>query len=141
MRKRLKLLMVTVFILTSASMAFARGNDNIARRGLFSYLAPPRLIYPILDTVDLGGKDFLEFQWGNNDIVGIDHYDFRLYKAYNTYAANLILKQQLSADSGSIKVEAKTFEAGQVYTWVLKQITLGGNKSDPSSNSFKVIKK
>lgn len=140
MQKQLTIIATAVFILFSTA-AFARGTGDFTKVGLNTYLAPPRLIYPILDKVDLRGKDNLEFQWGNNDRADIDHFNFKLYKGYNTYQDNLILKKQVPSNAGTLKVEANTFEDNQVYTWVLIQVALGGNKSEPSFVSFRVIKK
>jgi len=104
-------------------------------------LPPPRLIYPITETADITGKNSLQFQWRWGYAATVDHYDFRLYKGYNTTADNLMLKEQLPATTSQIAVGAEKFDDGQVYTWVLKQVSLSGVKSDTSSNSFKVIKK
>jgi len=134
----LKILTVAIFVSTLASVVFARGPG--ISTDFYRNLPPPRLKYPITDQAVLTGKDFLEFQWGSNDLSGIDHYDFRLYKGYNTYADNLMLKKELSSDTGSIKIEAALFENNQVYTWTLRQIFLSGAKSDLSFNSFRVIK-
>ena len=135
---------IIIFILFCAMAylpeVFARGMGDITKKGLFGYLAPPRLIHPIADKVTLKENEPLEFQWGANDRGDIDYFDFRLYKGYNTYADNLILKHKIPSDTGSFKVEAKLFEDNQVYTWVLRQVSLAGTKSDPSFDSFTVIK-
>jgi hypothetical protein len=131
---------VIICVLIYVPVVFSRGTGDITKKGLYGYLAPPRLIQPISDKVTLKENAPLEFQWGANDSAGIDYYDFRLYKGYNTYADNLILKQRVPGDTGSFKAEAKLFENNQAYTWVLKQVSLGGTKSDPSFNSFTVLK-
>ncbi|MDD5595046.1 MAG: hypothetical protein PHY94_02255 [Candidatus Omnitrophica bacterium] len=104
-------------------------------------LPEPRLIFPITETVVLTGKNDLEFKWGGEYAVTVDYYDFRLYKGYNTVEANLILKKQIPSDITTTKISADTFTDAEVYTWVLKQVSLGGQKSDASFDSFKVIKK
>ncbi|MDD2751761.1 MAG: hypothetical protein PHN59_01345 [Candidatus Omnitrophica bacterium] len=104
-------------------------------------LPEPRLIYPVKETAVLSGGNNLEFKWGGEYAVTVDHYDFRLYKGYNTLADNLLLKEQLPRDTNTIAVGSDKFTDGQVYTWTLRQVSLSGVKSDPSSNSFKVIKK
>ena len=103
---------------------------------------PPavRLLYPIYDTVTLTGRDYLEFRWFN-DYVGIDHFIFGIYKGYNMYGKDLLHKQDLPPQESSVKIKSDFFEDGQVYSWSLIQVISGGQKSDKSFNSFKVIKK
>jgi hypothetical protein len=103
--------------------------------------APPELLFPTSDVVDLRGKDYLEFKWLIRNPVSIDYSDFRIYKTYTTYEKNLILKERITSNvANSYSVKADTFENGQVYTWVLKVVSFGGQKSDFVYNSFKVIK-
>jgi len=138
MKQGIKIAIAIIFILSLGSPVFARS------RGLVEFFnAPPepRLMYPTGETVILTGKDFLEFKWWISGFIDIDYYDFRLYKGYNMYASNLIFKQRLPANTFSIKIESSLFEDGQVYTWALRQIVYSGEKSDPSFDSFKIIKK
>ena len=102
--------------------------------------APAQLVFPTSDVVDLRGKDYLEFKWIIRNPVFIDYNDFRIYKSYNTYEANLLLKERVSSGKTTLRVKSDIFENNQVYTWVLKVVSHGGEKSDPVYNSFKVIK-
>jgi len=109
--------------------------------GLNQSFPGPDLFYPIADDIDLKGAPYLEFKWRRSDFVYTRSYDFRLYKGYQTVASSLILKRIITTDEYPFKVESLVFDPGQVYTWVLRQITLNGRKSDKSFSSFKVIKK
>ena len=100
----------------------------------------PRLRYPIYETAVISGDQPLEFSWWN-DWTDTSGFILRIYKGYNMYADNLILKENLSANVASFKVKVDLFEEGQVYTWSLVRISFAGYKSDRSFNSFKVIKK
>jgi hypothetical protein len=100
----------------------------------------PRLLNPILEKVVLSGKVNLDFEWEISNIVAIDHCEFKLYKGYDMYAANLILKEKIPSPQAAIKISSGLFENNQVYTWSVKQVNLAGQKSDPSFCSFKVIK-
>jgi hypothetical protein len=100
----------------------------------------PRLHYPVLEEVVLTGNNPLEFSWWIEQI-GIDHFEFRLYKGYDMYAANLIYKERLAASSSSLKVKPDLFENNAVYTWSLLQVDVEARKSDKSFNSFRVVKK
>lgn len=133
----LKIYWVIIFCLVLILPAFGRGL-GIGR--VLDYPAEPRLLYPISDRVILTGKDFLEFKWRISAYINIDYYDFRLYKGYDTYAANLIFKQRLPFSEFSLKIKAELFENNQVYTWTLRQVTHAGEKSNPAFNSFRVIK-
>lgn len=109
------------------------------RGSLFRRPPAPHLVFPIYDEVTLR-EDYLEFKWWNT-FRGIDRYEFRLYKGYEMYNDNLILKKTLPFNAGSIKVEAQFFENNQVYTWSLIQVADSGEKSEKSFISFRVIKK
>ncbi|MDP2922259.1 MAG: hypothetical protein Q8O30_00865 [Candidatus Omnitrophota bacterium] len=109
------------------------------RSSLFDRPPEPRLVYPINEEVSLIG-DSLEFKWWHA-AIGIDRYEFRLYKGYNMYNDNLLLKKILPFNVSSIKVEAKLFENNQVYAWSLIQVAGSGEKSDKSFISFRAIKK
>ncbi|MFA5356883.1 MAG: hypothetical protein WC301_05720 [Candidatus Omnitrophota bacterium] len=117
------------------SYGFMRDTDNYMSR------PGPTLLYPVTDNIVLTGKEYLEFRWIKINITETDHFDFRLYKGYDTIAPNLIFKQRFSAIEYPIRIPVSIFEAGQVYSWVLVQVYTGGEKSDRSSSSFKVINK
>ena len=72
--------------------------------------------------------------------MGLRKFILKIYKGYKMYVANLIYKEDLSAEVSSLKVKSDLFEDGQVYTWSLIQVSYSGYKSDRSFNSFKVIK-
>lgn len=108
--------------------------------GLVDGPPAPRLLTPIGETANLSGSGDLKFSWSGDYIAVADHYDFRLYKGYKTYAQNLIHKQQLPAAVTSLVVSASEFQNGQVYTWGLRQVSLGGIRSDWAYSSFKAIK-
>ncbi|MGE5197930.1 MAG: hypothetical protein ACM3IL_05435 [Deltaproteobacteria bacterium] len=101
----------------------------------------PMLIFPANKTVNLAGKDFLEFKWRGTYDVQMSAYEFRLYKGYQPYSQDLLLKKSLPADSYSLKLNAALFTDGQAYTWSLMEISNGGQKSDRAFGSFRVTKK
>lgn len=107
----------------------------------FKSIPGPNLLYPTTNDIVLTGKDKLEFKWMRTDFVNTGHFDFRLYKGYNTTEGNLIFKQNFSLREYPIKVPAALFENNQVYTWVLVQVFISGEKSDRSSSVFKIIGK
>lgn len=135
MKRQITIAILAIFILSLILPAFAS-----QLKEPFRFPPAPRLVYPISDEVVLSGKDFLEFKWLIRDFIDIDHYEFRLYKGYDMYASNLALKEQLPSDASSTKVKSEFFEENQVYTWSLRQVLNGGEKSDRSFQSFKVIK-
>ncbi|MDO8662700.1 MAG: hypothetical protein Q7K98_05725 [Candidatus Omnitrophota bacterium] len=100
----------------------------------------PRLLYPIYDTAILFGNNPLEFRWFNT-YIGTDHFIFKIYRGYSMYESALIYKQNISPGESSIKIKADLFDDSQIYTWSLIRVAFGGEKSDKSFNSFKVIKK
>ncbi len=100
---------------------------------------PVRLIYPVTDKVSLAGKDYLEFKWWD-DFGQTDHMEFRLFKGYDMLASDQILKEDVPARRSSLKVSASQFKEGQVYTWCLVRVALGGRKSDKTFQSFQVVK-
>jgi len=129
-------MLVSICGLIAAPQAQAGG---LSRGGVFYYPAPPRLVYPIYDEVDLKCKESLEFKWINN-VFGVRYFEFKLYKGYAMLESTLLLKKVLDYSSDSLKLDSSMFENGQVYTWSLKQIDTAGRKSDRSFNSFKINK-
>ena len=122
-------------------IAFSVSYGWTGGRGELSSMPGPYLLSPTTDNIDLSARDHLEFKWERTDLVRTGHFDFRLYKGYDTTEKNLILKRQFTPDEYPIKVPASQFEAGQTYTWVLIQVFLDGQKSDSSYSPFKIIKK
>ncbi len=137
---KLTSLLIILVLLCFAFPAAAGALIGTNSKGLFNSIPAPWLLEPAGDSVDLKGKDFLEFKWKPDLSVNTDYYDFRLYKGYEMLASTLILKQRVSANEFSFKVAATTFENGQVYTWSVRSVILSGEKSDKSFSSFKVSK-
>ena len=141
MRKFTKPAALLFFAILFASFPMiAAALNGVNSKGLFNSLPAPWLLQPVTDMVDLTGKDALEFKWKPDLSVNTDYYDFRLYKGYDTLASTLILKQRVEGNESSFKVNAATFENGQVYTWSLRRVILSGEKSDKSFSSFKATK-
>ena len=133
-----KVFILMVLMLTFNAACFAGVVGFSLNNGLNNNPPEPRLRYPIYDTVVISGDQPLEFTWWN-DLADTRGFVFKIYKGYNMYADNLLLKEELPADAASTKVQANLFEAGKVYTWSVVRISLAGFKSDRSFNSFKVI--
>ena len=129
--------LLVLFILCPAFASMS----GLSVGGFSGTLPPPQLVSPTSDSVNLTGKDTLEFKWIGIDAVMVDHYEFKLYKGYQTLASTLILKAKVSRDEASFKVDSEKFSDTNVYTWVLKQISISGRKSDPGFSSFTIIKK
>ena len=128
-----------IFLLLSPLSAAGRAQGRIL--DIFNPPFEPTLLYPIGEEVNLCGKDFLEFKWDARDFVRTRYYDFRLYKGYLAIAQNLIAKEHLLSFASSFKIKSDLFKDNQVYTWVLRRVSLEGEKSEASFNSFKVIKR
>jgi len=105
------------------------------------FMPAPTLLSPTTEDIDMSGKDALDFKWERGFLGSTDYFDLRLYKGYATNNESLILKDRYSAADYPVSVPASKFEAGQVYTWVLRQVFNDGRKSDKASSSFKVIRK
>ena len=139
MKNKVKVMMATILVLLLIVPVFAGDGSSIIFGRSCVLLPGPRLCYPVNDEVVLTGKDFLEFRWWN-DCMRIDHFIFKIYKGYTMYGSDLVHKQNLPAHISSLKIKSELFQDGQVYTWSLQQVSLDGQKSDKSFNSFKVIK-
>jgi len=134
-RTRNSIILLSLTLLMAVPV-FALPLGRVIRGGL----APAQLVFPTSDSVDLRGKEYLEFKWILHNLISADYTDLRIYKSYNTYGVNLILKERISSGGTSFRVKTSMFENNQVYTWVLKVVSRGGEKSDSVYNSFKVIK-
>jgi hypothetical protein len=142
MGDRIKVVIIIYFVAFFTLAVFAcASSSGIMESRLFDFIPGPTLLYPVTNGIVLDGKDFLEFKWIIRDFIETDYFDFRLYRGYNTTAANLIFKERFPLRQYPIKIPANLFEANQVYTWVLVQVFIGGRKSDRSTSSFKIIKK
>ncbi|MFA5005243.1 MAG: hypothetical protein WC561_03835 [Candidatus Omnitrophota bacterium] len=100
---------------------------------------PPRLRYPINEIAILPPGEPLEFTWWN-DLVDTRVFILKIYKGYNMYADNLIVREELSHNASTYNADSALFNDGQVYTWSLVRVTSAGYKSDRSFNSFKVVR-
>ena len=111
--------------------------------GQSNHIAPPRIIAPSSDDVDLTGKESLEFKWSphEGDQVQRDYYDFRLYRGYDMYESGRIMKMRLPPRQWSLIIKSEAFEDGQIYTWSIRQVYTGSAKSRRSFESFRVIKR
>jgi len=137
MKKLLILSVLPLFVLICLVPLFA---FELGARGPFDFPPGPKLIYPASDSVNLSGKEFLEFQWDTTDFIDANDYEFRLYKGYKTLEGNLIERKVFSSSVSSLKLSAAQFENGQVYTWVMRRTFSDGRKSEITSNSFVVTK-
>ena len=138
--RKIKFLFAAVFVFGLSSRLFA-DEITIGRSWrLIEGPTAPRLRYPVTEEVIMTGDSPLEFSWWIEQI-GIDHFEFRLYKGYDMYAANLIYQEKLAANSSFVKVKPDLFENNQVYSWSLLQVGVDARKSDKSFNSFRVVKK
>ncbi|MEI8348980.1 MAG: hypothetical protein WCI77_02405 [Candidatus Omnitrophota bacterium] len=141
MKRVTKAALVISFVVVLSLPVYARSFIGIGTVGIFEPQIEPELLAPVTEEVDLSGKDSLEFKWLRRSLIGVDHYDFRLYKGYDMYGSNLILQEKVPYNAGSIKVKADLFEIDQVYTWSLVRVADNGNKSEKSFYSFRVAKK
>ncbi len=120
----------------SGSMEFSYG-----QKGVFFATPEPRLIRPVSETLDLTGKDTVEFRWSpfEGKIHERRFYEFCLYKGREQVAKNIIVKKKIAADVYSLTLSTDIFEDGQVYTWALRQAFFT-QKSDWAYSAFVVIK-
>ncbi|MFA5270805.1 MAG: hypothetical protein WC412_00495 [Candidatus Omnitrophota bacterium] len=137
MRNKTKFLVALVLISLCVAPLFAR-NFSFGPARSFEKPPEPRLVCPINDVVALSG-DTLLFKWWHADI-GIDRYEFNLYKGSQMFSDGLMLHKILPFSQSSIKIDAGLFENGRVYTWSLRQVTDSGLKSDKSFITFSVLK-
>ncbi|HOU36199.1 MAG TPA: hypothetical protein PLJ26_02300 [Candidatus Omnitrophota bacterium] len=123
-----------------AVSAFALDSDAIPSLDFIYARRGPQLLSPVTHTIDLNGKDFLEFRW-LDDMARTDRFVLKIYRGYNMYAKNLVYRQDVAPHATTFRMRSVFFETGQVYTWSLVRVSIGGEKSDRSFSSFKVIKK
>lgn len=102
----------------------------------------PVLLSPTTESVDITGKDSLEFKWSPHEGTRSFRrfYDFRLYEGSNLVESALIYKEQIPPEQYAKSLPSNTFENGKVYTWTLRQVYDEGRKSLRSHNAFKVTK-
>jgi hypothetical protein len=135
-----KIVILMILILSFVSSCSAGTVSFTLDAGPYNSPPEPRLKYPIYETAIISGEQPMEFSWWN-DWIDTSGYILKVYKGYNMYAGNLVLKENLPASAVFFKVKADLFEEGKVYTWSLVRVSFAGYKSDKSFNSFKVIKR
>ena len=120
--------------LTALSVAIfcghGQGEANMFGGRPYMDAPQPVLIKPS-GTVDLSGKDSIEFSWSphEGDITRRKEYDFRVYKGGTLVDYNLVFKKSVTPRESSVSVDAKLFETGGLYTWTLRQIYDDSTKS------------
>lgn len=117
---------------------------GIGHSGRDSDFTPePVLISPTGEEVVLTGRTGLEFKWSPHEARrGFrEYYDFRLYRGYEMLERSLIIKKKVDPNTYQISIGSDNFNDGEVYTWSLRQVYDGMQKSRRSASSFKVIKK
>lgn len=145
MRRIILLFLVAlVFCLVFSSVCSA-GEAQIRMHfggGGIRYVPQPRLIRPLSEVVDLKHAKGLVFEWSSHELParGREYYQFKIYKGYQMYAANLYVKKKLSRGTTKIRIGADNFENGKVYTWVVRQRDNLHQWSSYSFHSFKVVK-
>jgi len=118
----------------AASVSFSYGFND------YDDPIPPRLRYPINELAVLPPGEPLKFSWWN-DVTDTRKFILKIYKGYNMYADNLIVREELPQSAAIYNASSALFNDGQVYTWSLIRVTGAGYKSDRSFNSFKVVRK
>lgn len=138
----MKCRIIAIYLFISVNLAISTPALGMGRgiNDLVEPLPAPRLMYPILDTLNLTGKDNVEFKWISGNVTSVEGYEFKLYRGYDMIESNLIYKARMSQNEDSVEISSGKFEINQVYTWAVRQIALGGQKSDKSFSSFKVTK-
>ncbi|MCM8790326.1 MAG: hypothetical protein NC938_01305 [Candidatus Omnitrophica bacterium] len=136
-KKTLLLFSIVLSLIAGISFGQRMVDFDIGQSDL---IAPPRLIEPSVDVIDLTNKDYLEFKWSPHEGEQIkrEYYDFRLYRGYQMIESALIFKARIPPRQWSLKLKASIFKNGQVYTWSLRQVYTGV-KSRRSFDSFKVL--
>jgi len=136
MENKMKFSVMIIFALLLIVPVLA-GGVVFSRSNTADIPEAPNLVYPIDPEVTITG-DSLEFKWQHANI-GIDHYDFMLYKGGGP-SGEVIVEKKLLFDVSSIQVPAGSFESNQTYTWTLRQVGDNGLKSEKSFATFKVTK-
>ncbi len=101
----------------------------------------PELVYPHSETIDLNGKDTLEFKWLSYGSMSRGWFEFRLYKGYDANASTLIIKEKVRGNVMSLSVPAANFTDGEAYSWSVVHIRDDGIKSDRAFGSFRIEKR
>jgi hypothetical protein len=136
--KKISLIFIIVGVLSVNSVVYARDKD----KAVFPGFAPGHSLYaPVTENIDLSGKNYLEFRWRRGQFTNIRYYILKIYKGYNTYAADRIFMEHYYANRYSAEIPAGLFEKDGVYTWTLQEVFYSGRKGDASLSSFIVIDK
>jgi len=136
MKLSVKLVLGIAFLSILVQPAFALGFGK-----LLDGPSPPDLSYPTKEELDLSGLASLEFKWYIHELMSVSYCEFRLYKGYYGADSELILKEKVFSPDHTFTVGVSQFAGGKVYTWTVRAVAYDGQKSDLSSQSFRVIGK
>ena len=101
----------------------------------------PYLIFPCTENVSLKDKEVLDFRWRPSGLAYIRGYDFKLYKGFKTTEEHILLNERINRPVRSYPIPVEAFNEGDLYSWVLTEVRLGGRKSDSSTCSFEIKKR
>ncbi|MCA9407812.1 MAG: hypothetical protein KC733_03920 [Candidatus Omnitrophica bacterium] len=98
----------------------------------------PFLYGPCTDNISITDKNFLEFHWKPvNDTVFMG-YELKIYEGLKTRKEHLIFSQMIPGAVRATPIEIRLFQPGHTYSWELRQIYFGGEKSRRAYCSFKI---
>jgi len=105
---------------------------------------PPTLVSPKDETVDITGKEKLEFRWKPYESPYYVYcFLLRIYRGSDMTQKNEVYSEQVSGLDTSTEVSTDRFKDGETYTWVIKQVNNGPPLffSDPAIGTFAIVKK
>jgi hypothetical protein len=90
-----------IFTLCLSSLSIAGPLSFTYGINTFDDPIPPRLRYPINEVVILPPGEPLEFSWWNDVTDTREGLSLKIYKGYNMYADNLIVRVELPQDAST----------------------------------------
>lgn len=110
--------------------------------GQIAPVPQPTLLEPTLPTVDISGKQFVEFRWEpKGSPYRVWYYVFHLYKGYEMAPVRQLYAREVSALTAAIAISIDYFKDGESYTWSVVQVDAGPLFSEPACDTFRVVKK
>ena len=125
----IKIALALALMLLPVGTVPAQNSFNDLLRRQAGEPAPPRLISPVTETTPYPDTPSIEFRW-ENSAIDVRYFEFRLYRGYDLYARNLVLKKTIPGSASTFSLPAATCVPGQPYSWSLVRVNLDGRKSE-----------
>jgi len=137
------LLSAVIILLMPVRVFSSDMNGEERLEAILRSVSPPQLVYPNNTVVRIVRNEPVRFQWvlSSEPLVFIDYIEFSLYRGKELAKGNLIFSKRFPKTVSMLEISPSAFSDNQVYTWLIRQVFLRGDRSNERLAVFMVLKK